>query len=160
VAARRAVRATSNHHGGGPRPLADPVVGELAAQETSPVGDVPWGSASLVPGREHPARPGRGSAVSEAASRKRRSPAAGRPLIVVVANAHRYPAGVRAVVSELTAARPDTGAAEMGLPLWSHRAVHFWHLQADGRANAQPRRNPGLVRLSGGSRDHPETARH
>jgi len=43
--------------------------------------------------------------------------AAGRPLIVVVRDAHRYPAA-RDVVTRLLAARPDAVVVEMGLPVW------------------------------------------
>jgi len=43
--------------------------------------------------------------------------AAGRPLIIVVRDAHRHPAA-RAVVTGLLAARPDTVVVDMGLPLW------------------------------------------
>lgn len=40
-----------------------------------------------------------------------------RPLIVVVRDAHRYPAARQAVTRLLTA-RPDAVLIEMGLPIW------------------------------------------
>jgi len=43
--------------------------------------------------------------------------AAGRTLVVVVRDAHRYPAA-RDVVTRLLTARPDAVVVEMGLPVW------------------------------------------
>jgi beta-N-acetylhexosaminidase len=132
VAARRAVHVSAP-----PGPLADPVVLELQAQENIAVGDVPWGLRSWVPASSIQRIPA-GLAVSAAAALARAvlARAAGRSLIVVVRDAHRYPA-VRAVVSELTAARPETVVLEMGLPLWVPPAgVHLVTYGA-ARANAQ-----------------------
>ena len=137
VAARRAVRVSTIGPGPAPGPLADPVVVELAAQENVAVGDVPWGLRPWVPA-ESVQRVPAGLAVGEAAgvTQAALARAAGRPLVVVVRDAHRYPA-VRAVVSELTAARPDTVVLEMGLPLWVPPAgVHVTTYGA-ARANAQ-----------------------
>ena len=137
VAARRAVRVSAIGTGPAPGPLADPVVVELAAQENVAVGDVPWGLRPWVPD-ESVQRVPAGLAVGEAAgvTQAALARAAGRPLVVVVRDAHRYPA-VRAVVSELTAARPDTVVLEMGLPLWVPPAgVHVTTYGA-ARANAQ-----------------------
>jgi beta-N-acetylhexosaminidase len=137
VAARRAVRATSITTGAAPGPLADPVVVELAAQENIAVGDVPWGLRPWVPAASIQRVPA-GLAVSEAAevAKAALARAAGRPLIVVVRDAHRYPA-VRAVVGELTAARPDTVVLEMGLPLWMPPAGVHLATYGAARANAQ-----------------------
>jgi beta-N-acetylhexosaminidase len=137
VAARRAVRATSITTGAAPGPLADPVVVELAAQENIAVGDVPWGLRPWVPATSIQRVPA-GLAVSEAAevAKAALARAAGRPLIVVVRDAHRYPA-VQAVVSELTAARPDTVVLEMGLPLWMPAAGVHLATYGAARANAQ-----------------------
>ena len=136
VAARRAARVSA-----APGPLADPLVLELAAQENIAVGDVPWGLRPWVPAASIQRVPA-GLAVSEAAAvaRAALARAAGRPLIVAVRDAHRYPA-VQAVVSELTAARPDTVVLEMGLPLWVPPAgVHlatYGAARANGRAAAE-----------------------
>ena len=137
VAARRAVRASSITTGATPGPLADPVVVELEAQENIAVGDVPWGLGPWVPAASVQRVPA-GLAVSEAATVAGAAlvRAAGRPLIVVVRDAHRYPA-VRAVVSELTAARPDTVVLEMGLPLWVPPAGVHLATYGAARANAQ-----------------------
>jgi beta-N-acetylhexosaminidase len=113
VAARRAVRASA-----APGPLADPLVVELAAQENIAVGDVPWGLRPWVPETSIQRIPaglavGEAAAVTEAALTR----AAGRPLIVVVRDAHRS-AAVQDVVRGLVAAHPDAVVVEMGLPLW------------------------------------------
>ena len=137
VAARRAVRVSTISTGPAPGPLADPVVVELAAQENIAVGDVPWGLRPWVPA-ESVQRVPAGLAASEAAgvTQAALARAAGRPLVVVVRDAHRYPA-VRAVVSELTAARPDTVVLEMGLPLWVPPAGVHLATYGAARANAQ-----------------------
>ena len=137
VAARRAVRASSITTGAVPGPLADPVVVELGAQENMAVGDVPWGLRPWVPAASIERVPA-GLAVSEAAgvAGTALARAAGRSLIVVVRDAHRYPA-VRAVVSELVAARPDTVVLEMGLPLWVPPAGVHLATYGAARANAQ-----------------------
>ena len=137
VAARRAVQVSVFTPGAAPGPLADPVVVELAAQENIAVGDVPWGLRPWVPAASIQRVPA-GLAVSEAAevAKAALARAAGRPLIVVVRDAHRYP-GVRAVASELTAARPDTVVLEMGLPLWVPPAGVHLATYGAARANAQ-----------------------
>ncbi len=118
VAARRAVRVSSMSRGAAPGPLADPVVVELAARENIAVGEVPWGLRPWVPDSSIQRIPA-GLAAGEAAGviRAALTRAAGRPLIVVVRDAHRD-AAARDVVSGLVAARPDTVVVEMGLPLW------------------------------------------
>jgi hypothetical protein len=57
--------------------------------------------------------------------------AAGRALVVVVRDAHRYPAA-RDVVTRLLAARPDAVVVEMGLPVW--RPPHGVHVATYGAA--------------------------
>jgi len=57
--------------------------------------------------------------------------AAGRPLAVVVRDAHRYPAA-RDVVTRLLAARPDAVVVEMGLPVW--QPPHAVHVATYGAA--------------------------
>jgi len=132
VAARRAVRAPAV-----PGPLADPVVLELDAQENIAVGDVPWGLRPWVPDASIQRIPA-GLAVADAAAvtGAALARAAGRGLIVVVRDAHRYPA-VQAVVAGLAAARPDTVVLEMGLPLWIPPAGVHVATYGAARANAQ-----------------------
>jgi beta-N-acetylhexosaminidase len=142
VAARRAV-----HVSAAPGRLADPVVVELEAEENIAVGDVPWGLRPWVPATSIQRVPA-GLAVTEAAevAKAALARAAGRRLIVVVRDAHRYPA-VQAVVSELTAARPDTVVLEMGLPLWVPPAGVHLATYGAARANAQAAAEVlGLVR--------------
>ncbi len=131
MAARRAVRVSA-----APGPLADPVVVELAAQENIAVGDVPWGLRPWVPGTSIQRIPA-GLAAGEAApvTRAALARAAGRPLIVVVRDAHRY-AAVQDVVSGLVAARPDTVVVEMGLPLWAPPGGVHLATYGAARANA------------------------
>ena len=132
VAARRAVRASA-----APGPLADPVVVELAAQENIAVGDVPWGLRPWVPDTSIQRVPAGLPATDAAAvTGAALASAAGRSLIVVVRDAHRYPA-VQAVVSGLVAARPDTVVLEMGLPLWVPPAGVHLATYGAARANAQ-----------------------
>jgi beta-N-acetylhexosaminidase len=132
VAARRAVRASA-----APGPLADPLVVELAAQENIAVGDVPWGLRPWVPDASIQRVPA-GLPVTDVAAviGAALASAAGRSLIVVVRDAHRYRA-VQAVVSGLVAARPDTVVLEMGLPLWVPPAGVHLATYGAARANAQ-----------------------
>ena len=137
VAARRAVRVCAITTGASPGPLADPVVLELAAQQNIAVGEVPWGLRPWVaePGIQ---RVPAGLTAAEAAgvTAAALARAAGRPLIVVVRDAHRD-AAARGVVSGLVAARPDTVVVEMGLPLWvPPGGVHVTTYGA-ARVNAQ-----------------------
>jgi beta-N-acetylhexosaminidase len=132
VAARRAIRSS-----GVPGPLADPVVVELDGAANIAVGAVPWGLGAWAgPGsvRRVPAGPAAGDPARIIAEVQ--AQAAGRPLIVVVRDAHRHPAA-RAVITGLVAARPDTVVVDMGLPLW--RPPGGVHVATYGaaRVNAQ-----------------------
>jgi len=142
AAARRAVRV----FGGLRRPVVRPVLVEVVPPANIAVGMVPWGlepwvpSDSIIrigvtaaPGEDggpaapgSPADPGspgdpgdRGGPAGEhvADADRALAAAAGRPLVVVVRDAHRYPAA-REVVTRLLAARPDAVVVEMGLPVW------------------------------------------
>jgi beta-N-acetylhexosaminidase len=55
----------------------------------------------------------------------------GRPLVIVVRDAHRYP-GARHLVTRLLAARPDAVVVEMGLPIW--RPPHGGYVATYGAA--------------------------
>ena len=61
--------------------------------------------------------------------------AAGRSLIIVVRDAHRYPAA-NGLVSMLLAARPDAVLVEMGLPVWRPPAATYLASYGAGRSNA------------------------
>jgi beta-N-acetylhexosaminidase len=112
-AARRAVRVD-----GVPAPLYRPFVVEVVPPANMAAGSVPWGLGSWV--RDDSLRristgapPG---ALASAIAGLLRD-AAGRSLVIVVRDAHRYPAAAD-VVSKLLAARPDAAVVEMGLPVW------------------------------------------
>jgi beta-N-acetylhexosaminidase len=112
VAARRAVQVT-----GTLPPLPDPVLAEVVPPASIAVGTVPWGLSHWM----RPDRVYRISATGEddpaAAAALVASAAGDRPLLIVVRDAHRYPAA-RSVVAALLTARPDGVVVEMGLPVW------------------------------------------
>ncbi|MGI5226838.1 glycoside hydrolase family 3 protein [Actinoallomurus sp. CA-142502] len=123
-AARRAVRVT-----GSPSVSASPLVLELQAPSNIAVGPVPWGFSPWVPDTvpvdAESADPG------ELLAR-----ATGRPLVIVVRDAHRY-AGHRTLVSALTAARADAVVVEMGLPVWRPESSAYVATYGATRANAR-----------------------
>ena len=136
AAARRAIRVSAP-----PGPLPDPVVLQLGAPENIAVGSVPWGLAPWVPASRIQRAPasladGETVPVIDAAL----AASAGHPLIVVVRDAHRYPAA-QAVVTGLLAARPDLVVLDMGLPFWQppgglHVAT-YGAARASGQAAAE-----------------------
>jgi beta-N-acetylhexosaminidase len=128
AAARRAVRVT----GGPVRPLRRPVLVEVVPPANIAVGMVPWGLEPWVPA-DSIMRLGVGAGPAELArsADAALAAAAGRPLVVVVRDAHRYPAA-RDVVTRLLAARPDAVVVEMGLPVW--RPPHAVHVATYGAA--------------------------
>ncbi|MFC4560803.1 glycoside hydrolase family 3 protein [Nocardiopsis mangrovi] len=122
--ARRAVRVT-----GELPPLRDPVVTEIDAPPGIAVGDVPWGLAPWFPGTERvdpaTARP------SDVLAR-----ASGRDLVLVVRDAHRFPAA-REFVTAVCTARPDTVVVEMGLPEWRPECRAHVSTYGAARVNGQ-----------------------
>jgi beta-N-acetylhexosaminidase len=132
AAARRAVRVSAP-----PGPLPDPAVLQLGAPENIAVGSVPWGLAPWVPASRLQRAPasladGETVPVIDAAL----AASAGRPLIVVVRDAHRYPAA-QAVVTGLLAARPDVVVLDMGLPFWQPPGGVHVATYGAARASAQ-----------------------
>ncbi|MBG0815908.1 glycoside hydrolase family 3 protein [Planomonospora sp. ID82291] len=126
TAARRAVRLT------GPAPqLVDPLVVEVDTPPTIAVGEVPWGFQPWLSQAEVVRVTPEGADVPALLA-----DAAGRSLIVVVKDAHRYAAS-RSVVSALLAARPDATVVEMGLPIWRPEGVTYLATYGAARANAQ-----------------------
>ncbi|WP_066365076.1 glycoside hydrolase family 3 protein [Herbidospora mongoliensis] len=125
-AARRAVRLTGTR-----TEFKNPFVVEVDTPPTIAVGDVPWGVAPWLPEAEIVRVKPEDAHAADLLAR-----AQGRSLVVVVKDAHRYPAA-RALVTELLAARPDGVVMEMGLPIW--RPDHGVHIATYGaaRANAQ-----------------------
>jgi len=131
AAARRALRVC-----GLTRPLADPVVVELRPLRNIAVGSVPWGLGPWLRDGVYridtgPDEANRAHAVEDALTR-----AAGRPLVVVVRDAHRHPAA-RAVVTALLTARPDAVVVEMGLPVWRPASGGYVATYGAARPNGQ-----------------------
>jgi len=121
AAARRAAR-----YFGPPLPPGAPLAVQLVPPPNIAVGTVPWGLAPWLPPASVRAvstgcSPDDLSAALDAAPRA----AAGRPLIIVVRDAHRYRAA-RTAVGRLLAARPDAVLAEMGLPGWRPAAARSY----------------------------------
>ncbi|MBO3746518.1 glycoside hydrolase family 3 protein [Streptosporangiaceae bacterium NEAU-GS5] len=126
AAARRAVRLT-----GAASPLVDPFVIEVDTPPTIAVGDVPWGVAPWLPGAEVVrVKP------DEADAPALLHRAAGRSLIIVVKDAHRYPRS-QTLVRELLGSRPDAVVVEMGLPVWRPDAAAYIATYGAARANTQ-----------------------
>jgi beta-N-acetylhexosaminidase len=123
-AARRAVRVT-----GSPSVDEAPLVLELQTPSNIAVGPVPWGFSPWVRDRV-PVDAETADADGLLAS------ATGRPLVVVVRDAHRYP-GHRALVSALLCARPDAVLVEMGLPVWRPERATYVATYGATRANAR-----------------------
>jgi beta-N-acetylhexosaminidase len=119
AAARRAIRLT-----GTPPPMVEPVLVEIVPPSNIAVGTVPWGLSQWVrPDSIHristTPEPAPAGSPANAARRAEAvlAAAAGRPLLVVVRDAHRYPIA-QDMVKIMLAARPDTIVVEMGLPVW------------------------------------------
>jgi beta-N-acetylhexosaminidase len=112
-AALRAARAAVRLHGA-PPVLHRPLVAQLVAPATIAAGPVPWGITPWLPpgGGEVVEVEETGPAPAELLSR-----AAGRSLVVVVRDAHRYP-WMATAIERLVAERPDAVVVEMGLPVW------------------------------------------
>ena len=71
--------------------------------------------------------------------------AAGRTLIIVVRDAHRYPVAA-AAVEEMLAARPDAVVLEMGLPVW--RPVSGSYVASYGAARSNSRAAAEILGLA------------
>jgi beta-glucosidase-like glycosyl hydrolase len=123
-AARRAIRVTGT-------PSAGPgaIVVEVQPPSNIAVGPVPWGLRPWAPGAV-PVDAETADATALLAS------AIGKPLVIVVRDAHRHPAH-RALVSTLVAARPDAVVVEMGLPVWRPESSSYIATYGATRAMAQ-----------------------
>jgi beta-N-acetylhexosaminidase len=137
AAARRAVRVSGRIV----RPVRGAVLVEVVPPANIAVGSVPWGLEPWVPAGSIIRIGVTATAGDHAADADRAlSAAAGRPLVVVVRDAHRYPAA-RDVVTRLLAARPDAVVVEMGLPVWRPRGgayvATYGAAGASGRAAAE-----------------------
>ena len=132
AAARRAVRVS-----GLPPALDEPLVVQLVPPSNLAVGSVPWGLGPWVPagsyceistGSATADLPGLVSEVLEGA--------AGRSLVIVVRDGHRYHVAAE-VVTMVLAARPDAVLVEMGLPVWQPAGARY--LASYGAANSNSR---------------------
>jgi beta-N-acetylhexosaminidase len=112
TAARRALQVS-----GLARRPADPLVVEFSSQRNIAVGTVPWGLSPWLDGNMQRLDAGQGEASLAGAVADVLTRAAGRPLVIVVRDAHRHPA-VRAVITVLLSTHPDAVVVEMGLPVW------------------------------------------
>jgi beta-N-acetylhexosaminidase len=113
AAARRAVRVD-----GVPQPLHRPFVVEIVPPANMAAGAVPWGLGAWVPAVSlRRVSTGEPAASLDASIAALLAEAAGRSLVIVVRDAHRYPAAAD-VASRILAARPDAVVVEMGLPVW------------------------------------------
>jgi beta-N-acetylhexosaminidase len=113
AAARRAVQAS-----GVATPVVRPLLVELITPANMAVGRVPWGLSAWIPADSvrrlsiaAPA-PDLATATAEVIAES-----AGRSLLIVVRDAHRYPAAAEAL-QRMLAVRPDAIVVEMGLPVW------------------------------------------
>jgi beta-N-acetylhexosaminidase len=132
-AARRAVTVV-----GSPPPLDRPLVVQLEPPANMAVGSVPWGlGVWLPPAATRQVSTDVAPEELPAISASLLAEAAGRSLIIVVRDAHRYPADIRLIETLLTA-RPDAVVVEMGLPVWRPPATTTY-LASYGaaRSNAQ-----------------------
>ena len=117
AAARRAARVSGTLPA-----LTSPVIIEIEPRENIAAGRFGWGLGPWAPAgsirRVDVHRAGGPADLPEPdAAGEILAAAAGRPLVVVVRDAHRDPA-VRSLVSTVLAARPDAVLVEMGLPHW------------------------------------------
>lgn len=157
VAAQRAIRLD-----GTPPPMTDPLVLELVPPSNIAVGTVPWGLGSWVPASSvhrmaTTASSAAASAEAEAATaaeiRAVLESATGRSLIVVVRDAHRYPAAQK-IVRTVLASRPDAVIVEMGLPVWHPPAEVY--LATFGATSASSLATAALLGLTKGSSRGPD----
>ncbi len=128
---------------------------EVVPPANMAVGSVPWGLGAWVPPRSvrristaaapagttagpagttgGPAGTTGGPAGTAAGAL---AAAAGRSLVIVVRDAHRYPAA-RELVRRLLAARPDAIVVEMGLPVWRPPAGGYVATYGAARTSGQ-----------------------
>jgi beta-N-acetylhexosaminidase len=142
AAARRAVRVD-----GTLQPLHRPLVVEVVPPDNIAAGPVPWGLSAWV----GPDSLRRFSTGAPAASRAGEiesllADALGRSLVIVVRDAHRFPAAAE-VVSAILAARPDAAVVEMGLPVWRPPAGVY--LATFGAARTSSRAAAEVLGLAG-----------
>jgi beta-N-acetylhexosaminidase len=114
-----------------------PFVVQLVPPSNLAVGAVPWGLSAWVPADSY-REISTGTPASERGGVIARliAEAAGRTLILVVRDAHRYPAAAE-MVQAMLAARPDAIVLEMGLPVWRPKAESYLASYGAARSNGQ-----------------------
>src|SRR6185437_5929511 len=128
AAARRAIQVH-----GSPGKLTTPLLAEIVPPSNIAVGTVPWGLSTWVPAGDIRRI---STADDPAAAQTVLADAAGRSLIVVVRDAHRYRVA-QEIVSALIIARPDSVIVEMGLPVWHPPAEVYLATFGATRASSQ-----------------------
>jgi beta-glucosidase-like glycosyl hydrolase len=131
TAARRAL-----HVSGLTRRPANPLVVEFSSRKNIAAGTVPWGLGPWLDGNVQRLDASRNEARLAGAVAGVLARAHGRPLVIVVRDAHRQP-GTRAAIMLLLAAHPDAIVVEMGLPLWHPPNCAYVATYGAARPNAQ-----------------------
>src|SRR6185437_1637220 len=131
---------------GEPGPLHRPYVVEVVPPAGMAVGAVPWGLGPWVPA-DSLRRISTGLPAGEQAGSIAGvlTAAAGRSLVIVTRDAHRYPAAAQ-VVTALLEARPDAVVVEMGLPVW--RPPARLYLATHGAAQTSSRAAAEILGLA------------
>jgi beta-N-acetylhexosaminidase len=144
AAARRAVQVSR-----AAAPLSRPLLVELITPDNMAAGSVPWGLSAWVPQDSVrqlsivAAEPSLAAATGDVIAESD-----GRSLLIVVRDAHRYPAAVQAL-QRMLAVRPDAIVVEMGLPIWRPAAPALY-LATFGAAASNGRAAAELLGLAGG----------
>lgn len=132
AAARRAITVS-----GSLPPPGRPLVVQLVPPSNLAAGAVPWGLSAFVPADSYreistgTRPPDLADQISGALAA-----AAGRTLIIVVRDAHRYPVAI-AAVEEMLTARPDAVVVEMGLPVWRPVSGSYFASYGAARSNSR-----------------------
>jgi beta-N-acetylhexosaminidase len=132
AAARRAITVS------GSLPLPGrPLAVQLVPPSNLAAGAVPWGLSAFVPADSY-REISTGTQPADLADQISGvlAAAAGRTLIIVVRDAHRYPAAV-AAVEEMLAVRPDAVVLEMGLPVWRPAGGSYVTSYGAARSNSR-----------------------
>ena len=116
--------------------LRQPLVVQLVPPSNIAVGSVPWGISSWLPaGSTRQVSTATPADQLGAIADRLLAEAAGRSLIIVVRDAHRY-AAATGLAGLLLAARPDAAVVEMGLPVWRPPAGGYLASYGAARSNA------------------------
>jgi beta-N-acetylhexosaminidase len=117
--------------------LNNPLVVQIVPPANLAVGAVPWGLRPwLTDGSYREISTDTPAADLPDLQARLLADAAGRSLVIVVRDAHRYPV-VADAVSRLVAARPDAIVLEMGLPIWRPAGGRFVASYGAARSNAE-----------------------